>query len=95
MCNLISDLHCSHFYLHIRVHTLLEQFFSCQEKSKVKFFNFTGKQIWVDWDANGHTNVYHYGAGRYDVLLVDEPRIVGSDGDIKVGCVVQPGTSSS
>ncbi|WAR00228.1 HERC2-like protein [Mya arenaria] len=31
--------------------------------------------VWVEWDADEHTNAYRYGNGDYDLLIVDEPRV--------------------
>ena len=50
------------------------------------------EQIWIEWDNNGKTNVYRYGAkGYYDVLIVDEPRLPKPNGELAVGCIVTPG----
>ena len=48
-------------------------------------------KLWVEWDADAHTDVYRYGGrGYYDLLIVDEPRNV-TDGKLAVGCTVRPG----
>ncbi|XP_045201063.2 uncharacterized protein LOC123554781 isoform X2 [Mercenaria mercenaria] len=48
-------------------------------------------QVWVEWDTNGHQNIYMYGLGGYDVLIVDEPRTLKPGEMIAVGCEVKPG----
>ena len=49
----------------------------------------------VEWDADGHTNVYRYGeGGAFDLLLVDEPRILSKFETIAVGCCVKRGKIS-
>ncbi|XP_052279341.1 uncharacterized protein LOC127877467 isoform X6 [Dreissena polymorpha] len=47
--------------------------------------------IWVTWDADDNTNVYHYGGGGYEVLVYDEPRTLKPGEKIAVGCWVKPG----
>lgn len=47
---------------------------------------------WVEWDANGHVNIYRYGdGGAFDLLLVEEPRILSKFETIAVGCLVKKG----
>ncbi|XP_053375557.1 uncharacterized protein LOC123534444 isoform X2 [Mercenaria mercenaria] len=48
-------------------------------------------QIHVEWDTDGHQNVYQYGRRGYDVLIVEEPRQLKPGQKIAVGCVVKPG----
>lgn len=50
-----------------------------------------GLSVYVEWDADGSTNVYRYGGGGYDLVPVDEPRIPKFGEDIAVGCQVRPG----
>ena len=48
---------------------------------------------WVEWDVDGHINIYRYGGdGAFDLLLVDDPRIVSKAEPIAVGCIVKKGT---
>lgn len=47
--------------------------------------------VYVEWDADGSRNDYRYGGGGYDVVPVDDPRILKPGEDIAVGCVVRPG----
>lgn len=47
---------------------------------------------WVEWDANAHINIYRYGGeGAFDLLLIDEPRILSKTETIAVGCIVKKG----
>ncbi|WAR00281.1 hypothetical protein MAR_024653 [Mya arenaria] len=48
-------------------------------------------QVWVEWDADEDTNVYSYGNGKYDLLIVDEPRVPPPGKKVAVGCLVKPG----
>ncbi|XP_053403712.1 uncharacterized protein LOC123554777 isoform X2 [Mercenaria mercenaria] len=50
-----------------------------------------GNGVWVEWDTDGHQNIYVYGSGRYDVLLIDEARKLKPGEIIAVGCEVKPG----
>lgn len=52
-----------------------------------------GDQVWVEWDADGHRNIYCYGQGGFDLLLVDEPRVLNPGQAMAVGCLVKPGQS--
>ncbi|WAR00229.1 HRC23-like protein, partial [Mya arenaria] len=49
-------------------------------------------QVWVEWDADEHTNVYRYGNGDFDLLIVDEPRVPPHGRKVAVGCLVKPGS---
>ncbi|XP_053403708.1 uncharacterized protein LOC123554779 isoform X2 [Mercenaria mercenaria] len=49
------------------------------------------QQVWVEWDTDAQQNVYHYGSGGYDILVVDEPRKLKPGENIAVGCKVKPG----
>ena len=55
------------------------------------FSIFEDNQVWVEWDANAHQNLYSYGSHGYDVLIVDEPRKLNPGEKIAVGCQVIPG----
>ncbi|KAK3606274.1 hypothetical protein CHS0354_037950 [Potamilus streckersoni] len=48
-------------------------------------------EILVTWDRNGETANYRYSSQGYDVVLVEEPRLLQFDELIGVGCVVQRG----
>ncbi|XP_052793144.1 uncharacterized protein LOC128227022 [Mya arenaria] len=48
--------------------------------------------VWVEWDADEHTNAYRYGNGDYDLLIVDEPRVPPPGKKVAVGCLVKPGS---
>ena len=51
---------------------------------------------WVEWDANGQVNIYRYGdGGAFDLLLVEEPRILSKFEAIAVGCIVKKGIGLS
>ncbi|XP_052793142.1 uncharacterized protein LOC128227021 [Mya arenaria] len=52
-------------------------------------------QVWVEWDADEHTNVYRYGNGDFDLLIVDEPRVPPHGRKVAVGCLVKPGKDGS
>ncbi|KAK3605993.1 hypothetical protein CHS0354_025022 [Potamilus streckersoni] len=50
------------------------------------------KQVYVEWDRNGDTNFYRYGdMGKYDVVIVDEPRLMYYNDLILTGCHVKRG----
>ncbi|XP_052793140.1 uncharacterized protein LOC128227019 [Mya arenaria] len=48
-------------------------------------------QVHVEWDADEYANVYCYGNGDYDLLIVDEPRVPPPGKKVVVGCLVKPG----
>ncbi|KAK3606278.1 hypothetical protein CHS0354_037955 [Potamilus streckersoni] len=48
-------------------------------------------EVFVTWDRNGETANYRYSSQGYDVVLVEEPRLLQFDELIGVGCVVQRG----
>ncbi|KAL3865886.1 hypothetical protein ACJMK2_043234 [Sinanodonta woodiana] len=48
-------------------------------------------EIYVTWDRNGKTANYHFGPDGYDVVLVEEPRLLQFDELIGTGCVVRRG----
>ncbi|KAK3096845.1 hypothetical protein FSP39_003900 [Pinctada imbricata] len=55
--------------------------------------NSSPGQVWVEWDS-GHLNIYKYHRMLgYDVTVVQEPRILGYDELIAVGCLVQRGAN--
>lgn len=49
--------------------------------------------VWVEWDADENKNVYSYSNLGYDVLIVDEPRVLQPGQLIAVGSEVKPGTA--
>ncbi|KAL3865887.1 hypothetical protein ACJMK2_043235 [Sinanodonta woodiana] len=48
-------------------------------------------EIYVTWDRNGETANYRFGPRGYDVVLVEEPRLLQFDELIGTGCVVRRG----
>ncbi|KAL3865885.1 hypothetical protein ACJMK2_043233 [Sinanodonta woodiana] len=48
-------------------------------------------EIYVTWDRNGKTANYRFGPRGYDVVLVEEPRLLQFDELIGTGCVVRRG----
>ncbi|XP_052793141.1 uncharacterized protein LOC128227020 [Mya arenaria] len=48
-------------------------------------------QVYVEWDADEYANIYCYGNGDYDLLIVDEPRVPPPGKKVAVGCLVIPG----
>ncbi|XP_052280198.1 uncharacterized protein LOC127877917 [Dreissena polymorpha] len=47
-------------------------------------------KVWVTWDFDDITAEYRYGMGEYDVLLVDEQRVLKPKEKMAVGCRVKP-----
>ena len=48
--------------------------------------------VYVEWDKNDRVNVCRYGHdGAFDLLLVDEPRVLSKFEPIAVGCIVKKG----
>jgi len=48
-------------------------------------------KVYVEWDVNARRDIYRYGRGSYDVLVVDAPRTPPPGHILAVGCVVRPG----
>lgn len=58
----------------------------------MNLFNlFAAVSVHVEWDADGHINNYRYGGTGYDLVPVEEPRILKPGEDIAVGCQVRVG----